>query len=269
MVPADMLELLQGEEDSIVAAKEALAFAEHSIQTADAREKLRRAGILFSHDEIQLEAPLPNPPHLLSLGLNYRKHALETGNELPKYPIIFTKEGRMIGPGATIKIPAVVQEPDYEAELAFVIGKRAFQVSEDKALEYVVGYASFNDVSARALQGRVSQWTLGKSVDTFSVMGPYLVLKDEIPDPHDLRISTRIGDEILQDSNTRDMIFNVAQVIAYVSQVIALEPGTVITTGTPSGVGAARQPPRFLQHGETVTVEIEKLGTLSNPVARE
>ncbi len=269
MVPPDMLAFLQGEEESMQAGLEAIKHVQKSLRTSGAFEKLKELGVLFTHDEIKLEAPLTNPPHLLSLGLNYRQHADETGSQVPQHPIIFTKEGEVIGPGAPIRIPPAVQKPDYEAELVFVMGKRAYQVSEEKALDYVAGYSTFNDVSARALQSRVSQWTLGKSVDTFSVMGPYLVLKDEISDPHQLRISTRIGDEVLQDSNTSDMIFTIPQVIAYISQVMALEPGTVITTGTPQGVGSARQPPRFLRPGDTVIVEIEKLGVLSNPVTRD
>ena len=159
-----------------------------------------------------------------------------------------------------------MKEPDYEVELAFVISEPATRVSREDALDYVAGYMTFNDVTARGIQRRVSQWTMGKSVDTFSAMGPFLVLTDEVPDPQTLRLWTRIGDEVLQDSNTKDMIFTVADIIAYISQFMTLEPGTVVVTGTPSGVGARRSPPRFLQPGDTVTVEIEKLGQLNNPV---
>jgi 2-keto-4-pentenoate hydratase/2-oxohepta-3-ene-1,7-dioic acid hydratase in catechol pathway len=230
------------------------------------REKLLRAGVLFSHDEIELAPPIPNPPHLLAIGLNYRAHAEETGLEIPRFPTVFTKEGRVIGPDEPIVIPAEVQEADYEVELAFVISRPASRVAKEEALDYVAGYMTFNDVSARDIQNRVSQWTLGKSIDTFSAMGPYLVTTNEVADPQRLRLVTRIGDKILQDSNTADMIFTVADIIAYISQFMTLEPGTVVVTGTPSGVGARQTPPRFLRPGDTVTVEIEGLGTLNNPV---
>jgi 2-keto-4-pentenoate hydratase/2-oxohepta-3-ene-1,7-dioic acid hydratase in catechol pathway len=198
--------------------------------------------------------------------LNYRAHAEETGNEIPLFPTVFTKEGTVIGPGEPIVVPGTVKEPDYEVELAFIMSRPATRVSKQDALDYVAGYMTFNDVSARDIQGRVSQWTVGKSVDTFSAMGPFIVLADEVPDPQTLRLSTRIGGKTLQDSTTADMIFTVADIIAYISQFMTLEPGTVVTTGTPSGVGARRTPPRFLQPGDTATVEIEKLGSLSNPV---
>lgn len=267
MVPSGMVEFLRGEEDSMQAGLEALSFARKMLQSSNGPERLKEAGILFADSEVKLEAAVPNPPNLLAIGLNYRAHAAEVGRELPEYPTVFSKHGSVIGPGETIVIPSEVQEPDYEVELAFVIGKRARNVSAERALEYVAGYSTFNDVSARDIQRRVSQWTLGKSPDTFSAMGPYLVLRDEVPDPQTLRVTTRIGDEVLQDSNTGDMIFTVAEVISYISKFLTLEPGTVICTGTPSGVGSARK--RFLKPGEVVTVEVEKLGRLSNPVARE
>ena len=231
------------------------------------RDRLIKSGVLFSQSEVRLRAPVPDPPSLLAIGANYRAHILEGGGKIPEYPTVFSKHGLIIGPDEAIVIPEAVEKPDYEAELAFVIGRRARRVSKEKALDYVAGYMVFNDVSARVFQQRVSQWTLGKSPDTFSAMGPYLVLKDEVPDPHSLRIGTKIGDAVLQDANTGDMIFTIADIVAYISQIMTLEPGTVITTGTPSGVGAARN--RFLQPGDVVTVEIERLGALVNPVTRE
>ena len=167
----------------------------------------------------------------------------------------------MIGPGDTIVIPRKVQKPDYEVELAFVIGRHARNVQLEQALEYVAGYSAFNDVSARDIQGRVSQWTMGKSPDTFSAMGPFLVLQDEVPDPQKLRIRTRLNGKTVQDSNTKDMIFGVAELVTYISQFMTLTPGT------PSGVGSARG--RFLQVGDIIEVEIEKLGVLTNRVERE
>jgi acylpyruvate hydrolase len=276
LVPPNMLEFLQGEEESMRVAKEAIQFAKQQAARPGGLERLKQEGVWFSKDEVALKAPLPNPPHLLAIGLNYRAHIAEydrgaqqpaaTG---PEYPIIFTKEGKIIGSGETIRIPAVVEQPDYEGELAVIMGKPARNVSRAQALDYVAGYTTFNDVTARDFQRRVSQWTLGKSPDTFSAMGPYLVLKDEVPNPQTLRVQTRIGGEVLQDSNTENMIFSVAVLIEYISQLMTLTPGTVIATGTPDGVGFGRKPPRWLRPGETVVIEIQKVGELSNPIAKE
>ncbi|MBI2819264.1 MAG: fumarylacetoacetate hydrolase family protein [Acidobacteria bacterium] len=279
LVPPDMMEFLQGQEDSRNAALEAIRFVQDLARSPHGLEWLKRSGIWFTNDEVKLMAPLPNPPHVLAIGLNYRAHIEEVNTGTPgqpasnlapaPYPIVFTKEGRVIGPGEPIRIPAQVQQPDYEGELAVVIGKPARNVSRGHALEYVAGYTNFNDVTSRDFQNRVSQWTLGKSPDTFSVMGPFLVLTDEVPNPQTLRIRTRIGNETLQDSITERMIFPVSVLIEYISQVMTLETGTVIATGTPEGVGMARTPPRWLKPGETVVVEIEKLGELANPIQKE
>ena len=279
LVPPSMMEFLRGEEESIRVALEAIRFVKQQAARPGGTEKLKQAGVWFLRNEVVLKAPVPNPPHLLAIGLNYRAHVeeidrgfaqpIQTGTGEPSYPVVFTKEGAIIGPGETIRIPPVVEQPDYEGELAVVIGKPARHVTRERALDYVAGYMIFNDVSARDLQSRVSQWTMGKSPDTFSAMGPYLVLKDEVPDPQALAIRTRIGSEVLQDSSTSRMIFSVAVLIEHISQVMTLTPGTVITTGTPEGVGAGRKPPRWLRPGETIVVEVEKLGELANPIARE
>lgn len=276
LVPADMVELLQGEADSRTAALEAIAFAQKLAASPAGAERLKQAGVWFAASEVKLLAPIPNPPHVLAIGLNYKAHIEEVnrpgqpqGLAAGQFPIVFTKEGTVIGPGETIHIPAAVTQPDYEGELGVVIGKPARNVSREKALEYVAGYTTFNDVTARDFQNRVSQWTLGKSPDTFSAMGPYLVLTDEIPNPQVLRVQTRIGSETLQDSNTRLMIYPVDELIAYISQVMTIEPGTVIATGTPEGVGQARKPQRWLKPGETVVVDIENVGELANSVAAE
>lgn len=171
-----------------------------------------------------------------------------------------------IGPGDPIRIPKIVKQPDYEVELAFVIGKPARNVRKEDALDYVAGYMTFNDVTARAIQDRTSQWVLGKSVDTFGAAGPYLVLKDEIPDPQNLELKTYIDDELLQHSNTGDMVFSVADIIADITQFLTLQPGTIIATGTPAGVGSGRTPPRWLRPGDTIRVEVQGLGVLENPV---
>jgi 2-keto-4-pentenoate hydratase/2-oxohepta-3-ene-1,7-dioic acid hydratase in catechol pathway len=216
---------------------------------------------------VQLGAPIPRPGKVICIGLNYRDHAAESNAELPAYPTVFAKYAScIIGPGESIVIPRVTSQVDYEGELAVIIGRRARDVAEADALSYVAGYAPFNDVSARDYQHRTSQWTIGKTFDTFGPLGPALVTADEIPDPHTLDIRVSIGDDVLQSSNTKHLIFTVPQLIAYLTSVMTLEPGDVIATGTPAGVGAARKPPRWLVPGDVVRVEIDGLGTLENPV---
>jgi 2-keto-4-pentenoate hydratase/2-oxohepta-3-ene-1,7-dioic acid hydratase in catechol pathway len=219
--------------------------------------------------DVKLLAPV-RPGKFICIGLNYRDHAIETNSPLPDFPIVFAKYSNAIaGPGDTIILPKVTEQVDYEAELGFVIGKTARHVSEADALDYVAGYLPVNDVSARDYQTRTSQWSMGKTFDTFGPLGPALVTADEVPDPHNLRISLDIDGEVLQDSNTRELIFNVPQLVASLSEVMTLEPGDVVSTGTPPGVGAARTPKRWIRDGETVSVTIEGLGTLSNPAKLE
>mmetsp|Transcript_32174 Transcript_32174/g.94010 ORF Transcript_32174/g.94010 Transcript_32174/m.94010 type:complete len:229 (-) Transcript_32174:86-772(-) len=214
------------------------------------------------------------PPAIYCIGLNYRQHAKESGMPEPKFPVVFTKPpSSVIGHGDTIEIPAIChpEEVDYEVELAVVIGKSAKNVPEDKALEYVQGYTVANDVSARKwqLQQGGGQWCRGKSFDTFCPLGPRLVPASEIPDPNTLELSCTLNGEVLQKSNTRDMIFNVPQIISFLSQGTTLLPGTVILTGTPEGVGVARKPPVFLKPGDTITMFVEKIGELTNTVVTE
>jgi len=219
---------------------------------------------------VKLAAPIPNPGKILCIGLNYADHAAESGQPLPDYPIVFSKySNTVIGSGDAIILPKVTDMVDYEAELGFVIGRRGRHISEAEALDYVAGYMPINDVSARDYQERVSQWTMGKSFDTFAPMGPALVTADEVGDPHNLAIRLWIGDEVLQDSNTSQLIFSVPKLVADISEVMTLEPGDIVSTGTPPGVGAARSPQRFLRAGETCHIEIEKLGILSNPIIAE
>jgi 2-keto-4-pentenoate hydratase/2-oxohepta-3-ene-1,7-dioic acid hydratase in catechol pathway len=212
--------------------------------------------------------------HILGIGLNYRKHAEETKAKIPDYPILFMKGlGAVQDPGAPIVIPRHLasEEVDYECELGVVIGRACKNVPRDRALEYVLGYTCANDVSARDWQIKrgSGQWCRGKTFDTFAPLGPALVTPDEIPDPNALRISTTINGERLQDSSTADMIFDVPRLIEFLSGSTTLMPGTVILTGTPPGVGMARTPPRWLAPGDVVTVEIEKIGQLTNPVVLE
>jgi 2,4-diketo-3-deoxy-L-fuconate hydrolase len=218
--------------------------------------------------DVRLRAPVPRPGKIIAVGLNYRDHSLESGaKEVPKTPIIFAKFTTSIsGPGDPIVIPADDPQADYEAELAVVIGRRGKGISAADALQYVAGYMPLNDVSARAWQFGDKQWVRGKSPDTFCPTGPYLTTRDEIPDPHALSIGARVNGVTLQDSNTSRMIFRIPQLIEFISASITLEPGDIIATGTPEGVGVFRTPPVFLKPGDIVEIEIEKLGVLRNPV---
>ena len=213
---------------------------------------------------------ISRPGKIVCVGLNYLDHAQEGGMELPKAPLLFAKwPNTLIGAGDAIVLPPEAKEVDYEAELGVVIGTKAKRVSEADALEYVEGYICVNDVSARDLQFGDGQWTRGKSVDTFCPVGPRLVPRDEIADPQQLGIRCIVNGEALQDSSTAQMIFSVAEIIAYVTRVITLEPGDLIATGTPAGVGVFRDPKVLLKDGDEVSVEIDGVGTLTNPVEKE
>jgi 2-keto-4-pentenoate hydratase/2-oxohepta-3-ene-1,7-dioic acid hydratase in catechol pathway len=216
------------------------------------------------------QLPIDRPGKIVCVGLNYRDHAEEQGVELPKAPLLFAKfPTALIGPGEPIVIPPLVQQADYEAELAVVIGSRVKGVSKENALEAVRGYLCANDVSARDLQFGDGQWTRGKSPDTFCPIGPALVPAAEVADPHALWIRAVVNGEVLQDSTTANLIFGVDEIISYASQTSTLEPGDLILTGTPAGVGIFREPKRLLEHGDVVTIEIEGLGSLTNPVRRD
>jgi 2-keto-4-pentenoate hydratase/2-oxohepta-3-ene-1,7-dioic acid hydratase in catechol pathway len=219
-------------------------------------------------ESVRLLPPIPRPGKIIALGLNYRDHFIESGaKELPKSPMIFAKFPTSIaGPGDAIVIPAGNPNVDYEAELAVVIGRKAKSISAEQALQYVAGYMPLNDVSARAWQFADKQWVRGKSCDTFCPTGPYLTTRDEVPDPHALFIRARVNGATLQDSHTSKMIFQIPRLIEFISASITLEPGDIIATGTPEGVGAFRNPPVFLKPGDVVEVEIQNLGVLRNPV---
>jgi 2-keto-4-pentenoate hydratase/2-oxohepta-3-ene-1,7-dioic acid hydratase in catechol pathway len=220
--------------------------------------------------EVRLLAPIPRPGKVIGIGLNYRDHAAESGQPIPTAPILFPKfANSVIGPGEAIVIPPETEQPDYEAELGVVIGTTAKHVAERDALDVVAGYICVNDVSARDLQFGDGQWTRGKSPDTFCPVGPRLVPREEIEDPQALAIRCVLNGETMQDSSTSQMIFSVAEIIAYVTRVITLEPGDLIATGTPAGVGVFRDPKVLLKDGDEVSVEIEGLGTLTNPVEKE
>ena len=220
--------------------------------------------------DVKLLAPIPRPGKFLGLGLNYADHISETGREKPEYPTFFTKQSTcVIGNGEAIHCPKVSDKVDYEGELAFVIGKRCRHVSLDRAHEVIAGYTICNDVTVRDWQQRTPTWTLGKSFDTHGPLGPWLVTADEIGDPHNLSLKTWVNDELRQNANTSEMIFNCYEMVAYLSQAMTLEPGDVVSTGTPSGVGVKMNPRGYLQPGQTVRIEIEGIGILSNPVIAE
>jgi 2-keto-4-pentenoate hydratase/2-oxohepta-3-ene-1,7-dioic acid hydratase in catechol pathway len=214
--------------------------------------------------------PFELPQKIICVGLNYRDHAEEQGTELPKAPLLFAKwPNTLIGSGETIVLPAESREVDYEAELGVVIDRQTRGVSDARALDAVRGYVCLNDVSARDLQFADGQWTRGKSPDTFCPVGPRLVSREEIEDPQALAIRCILNGETMQDSSTSQMVFSVAEIIAYVSRTITLEPGDLIATGTPAGVGVFRDPRVMLKDGDEVTVEVEGIGALTNPVKRE
>jgi 2-keto-4-pentenoate hydratase/2-oxohepta-3-ene-1,7-dioic acid hydratase in catechol pathway len=219
---------------------------------------------------VELLAPLPNPPRIFCLGLAYRDHAIETHQELPKVPTIFLKlTSALTGPRSAVVLPKLIQQPDYEAEFAFVIGTGGKNISADTWEKHVFGYTIMNDVSARDVQMATSQWSLGKSFDTFAPLGPAIVTKDEVPDPHALDITLTIGGNALQRSNTRELIFRIPDLIAYLSAITTLEAGDIVSTGTPAGVGLGRTPHRWLRPGETIVTEVQGLGQLVNPVVGE
>jgi len=213
-----------------------------------------------------MAVPIPRPGKIVCVGLNYRDHAAEQGAELPEAPLLFAKfTTALIGPGDAIVIPPIVTKCDYEAELGVVLGRTVRQVSKENAMQAVAGYVVANDVSARDLQFGDGQWTRGKSPDTFCPVGP-LVPAADVPDPHALPIRALLNGEVVQESTTANLVFGLAEVISYASQTATLEAGDLILTGTPAGVGIFRKPPRLLQPGDEITIEIDGVGSLTNPV---
>ena len=229
--------------------------------------KARDEGWLTPHQDAYWHAPVPRPGKLVCIGLNYRDHAAESKMAIPERPVVFSKfSSNVIGPGENVVLPATSKQVDYEAEFAVVIGRRAKNVPAGTALDYVLGYTCVNDVSARDFQFGDGQWQRGKSCDTFAPMGPKIVTSDVIKDPHKLSIKFILNGQTMQDSNTSQLIFGVPQLIEFITQTITLEPGDVIATGTPAGVGFARKPPVFVKPGDQMEVVIEGIGTLNNPV---
>jgi 2-keto-4-pentenoate hydratase/2-oxohepta-3-ene-1,7-dioic acid hydratase in catechol pathway len=252
--------------DFIRRGAEALAETDALVREARARENDRDPRLRVSLSAIEFLPPV-QPGKILAIGRNYVDHAMEEGAPPPAAPLIFTKlPNALSAHDAPIVLPAISQQVDFEAELAVVIGRRAKRVSQADALDYVFGYTLINDVSARDLQFSDGQWVRGKGLDTFAPLGPFITTRDEIADPHQLKIEGRLNGHVMQSSNTGKMIFKVPDLVSYISQGITLEPGDIIATGTPEGVGVFRKPPIFLKPGDVFEVEIEGLGALHNQV---
>jgi len=225
----------------------------------------------ISVDDVTLLAPVLSPPKIICLGLNYKDHAKEQGKDIPDEPILFMKpRTAIIGPDQPIIRPKSVRQLDYEVELAIVIGRKGKNIPVSETKNYIFGYTVFNDISARDIQFKDKQWTRGKSFDTFAPMGPCITTVNQIEDPNNLSVRTRVNDELRQNSSTKNMVFNVYEIVHHLSQVMTLEPGDIIATGTPAGVGVFMKPkPKFLSPGDLVEIEIEKIGTLRNIVSKE
>jgi 2-keto-4-pentenoate hydratase/2-oxohepta-3-ene-1,7-dioic acid hydratase in catechol pathway len=267
-LPSDMLRFLEGGASAMSEARAALAFLDQLPD--DVIEHLSGSSALLYHEhQIRRRAPIPRPGKIICIGLNYRDHAAESGLPVPTAPVLFSKyHTAVIGPGEPIILPDDSEEVDYEAELVFVIGKTAKNVKAADALGYVAGYTCGHDVSARDYQIKRGggQWMAGKTWDTFAPMGPVLVTADEPIDPHNLPIRCVVNGETLQNSNTSQFIFDIPTSIEYLSRIITLEPGDVVFTGTPPGVGFARKPPIFLKDGDVTEIQIDGIGALRNPV---
>jgi 2-keto-4-pentenoate hydratase/2-oxohepta-3-ene-1,7-dioic acid hydratase in catechol pathway len=250
-LPTDILGLLAEGEPALAAA---------AIGADAASERIPLASV-------RLEAPVPEPPKFLAIGINYADHIEETGRERPEHPIFFNKQRTCVtGPFDAIRLPPTSDQVDFEGELGMVVGQRCRDVPVERALDVVAGYLVVNDVSVRDWQHRAPTWTLGKSYDTHGPIGPWIVTADEVPDPQALRLRTWVSGELMQDASTADMVFNCAEQIAILSAAFTLEPGDIISTGTPGGVGYTREPPRYLRGGDTVRVSIDGVGAIENAV---
>lgn len=263
---ARWLTTIQAIEEIIARGNQGLDDINALLSNAPAGEALKNDQLVFAVDAVTFLPPV-TPGKILAIGRNYADHAIEGGSEPPSAPLIFNKLANSLSAHlAPIVLPTISSQIDYEAELAVVIGRRAKRVSEAEALDYVFGYSLINDVSARDLQFGDGQWVRGKGLDSFAPLGPFITTRDEIADVQALNIEGRLNGEVMQTSNTAKMIFKIAYLISYISQGITLEPGDVIATGTPEGVGIFRKPPVLLKAGDVFEVTVEKLGTLRNPV---
>lgn len=269
VVPADELAAAIGRPGCGASARRLLAGGPDTWRDfGDAATSAVEAGEGIAIDDLVLRAPIEDPDKIVCLGLNYRDHAEESGMDLPATPMLFAKfRNSLVGPAAAIVPPASAQAVDYEAELAVVIGRRAKDVAAAEAMDHVAGVMAMNDVTARDIQHATSQWTAGKAIDTFAPCGPSLVFLDEIDDVQDLGVKARLNGEAVQDGTTANMIFDVAATVEFVSSLMTLEPGDIIATGTPAGVGVSRDPQLLLRPGDVIEVEVGGVGTLRNVVA--
>ena len=263
LLPADALACLRRWPDALAAARSALDFAQDALARYDAPD-LVRAGAVLPRAGVRLCAPVPRPGKIVGVARNYPSHAAERGGAAPgEQPVLFLKApSAVIGPEDALRLPRAAAHVDYEGELAAVIGARAREVDESEALACVAGYCAANDVTARDVQDLRGQRSIAKSCDGFAPLGPVLVTADEVPDPQDLAIRTVLSGEVVQSARTKEMLFGVAALVSFASRLMTLEPGDVILTGTPAGVGAARTPPRWLRDGDVVEVAIERVGRL-------
>jgi len=254
----------------VISGNQVIGLGKDMLSVVAAATNTAITGPAYDLAAVKLLAPIPRPPKFICVGMNYRDHAREAGVDIPSIPTIFSKFSNVvIGPGAPIVLPKNSTRPDYEAEFAFVIGPGGRHIPAARAMDHVFGYTIVNDVSARDHQTTTSQWLISKSFDTFAPMGPWIVTRDEIADPHALDLTLEIGGQILQHSNTRELVFGIPALIEYISSVVTLEPGDIVATGTPAGVGFARKPPRYLQPGDEVVIRIQDIGELRNPVQEE
>lgn len=259
-VPADMTGFLQG-------GKESLDFAQKAIEYAVDHPNGTGQKLVYASDEVKVEAPVPAPGKMICVGHNYREHILEMKRELPAHPVVFAKfANTVIGPQDDIPFFPISEQLDYEAEFAFVVGKRARNISQEDALDYVAGYTIVNDVTYRDIQRRTLQWLQGKSVEGSAPMGPWLITTEELQDPSGLELVLTVNGEERQRSNTANLVFSVQYLVEFLSNLMTLEPGDVVLTGTPGGVGVAREPQVFLKDGDVVKIEIDNVGILENQV---
>lgn len=264
-IPPDMIGFLQGGEESMALAKESIAFVRNKYFADAVNKKLYYEGA-----QVKVEAPVQNPEKIICVGLNYREHIMEMGREIPTIPVIFAKySNTIIAPGEPILKPKISDELDHEAEIAFVIGKRGRHIPESEAMDYVTGYTIANDVSVRDFQKRTIEWLQGKTFDASLPMGPHLVTKESLPDPHNCELFLTLNGVERQRSNTKNLVFTIPYLVSFLSGIMTLEVGDIICTGTPGGVGQARKPVSWMKAGDTVRVEIEGLGALENTIVNE
>lgn len=266
LIPSDMRSFIERGEPALAQTRSAVEFA---LAQGDIRQTPDMERLVYNLEEVAVHAPILNPEKIVAIGLNYLDHAKESGMEPPKQPIFFSKyPSSIIGPRSPVVLPPadLTSKVDYEVELALVIGRSAKNTPVEQAMDHVYGYTILNDISARDLQFQDGQWVKGKALDTFAPLGPWIVTKDEIADPHSLRLVLALNGDVMQDSNTSNLIFNIPTLISYLSRFFTLKPGDIIATGTPHGVGQSRVPPRFLKAGDTMVAEIQGIGALETPV---